>query len=81
MTWVTWRQGRATALGVAGIVALYGVLGVIERQQPSVAGITVSFTPYLFLVLALLLGAPLVSREFELGTHQFAWTQSVTRRR
>jgi hypothetical protein len=23
----------------------------------------------------------LVSREFELGTHQFAWTQSVTRRR
>jgi hypothetical protein len=81
MSWVTWRQTRATALGVAGIVALYGVLATVERLQPRVTGITVSFTPYLFLFLALLLGAPLVSREFELGTHQFAWTQSVTRRR
>lgn len=81
MTWVTWRQGRATASGVAGIVALYGVLATVEHLQPRVGGITVSFTPYLFLFLALLLGAPLVAREFELGTDQFAWTQSVTRRR
>jgi hypothetical protein len=27
------------------------------------------------------LGAPLVAREFETGTSQFAWMQSITRRR
>jgi hypothetical protein len=39
---------------------------------------------YLGLVPALLgmfLGAPLLTREFEPGTHRLAWTQSVTRRR
>ena len=32
-------------------------------------------------VLGILLGAPLLAHEFETGTHQYAWTQSVTRRR
>ena len=32
-------------------------------------------------VLGMLCGAPLVAHEFETGTSQFAWTQSVTRRR
>lgn len=81
MIWVAWRQTRGMALGLAGIVAIFGVLSVLEQQEPRMSGITVSFTPYLFAFLSLLLGAPLVSREFELGTHQFAWTQSVTRRR
>jgi ABC-type transport system involved in multi-copper enzyme maturation permease subunit len=81
MTWVVWRQTRATALGIIGILALYGGLATAESLRPNTfGGITISFTPYLFLFLALL-GAPLVSREFELGTDQFAWTQSVTRRR
>jgi hypothetical protein len=33
------------------------------------------------MVLGLLLGAPLLAREFEQGTHRLAWTQSVTRGR
>ena len=33
------------------------------------------------LVLGILWGAPLVPREFEAGTEDFAWTQGVTRRR
>jgi ABC-type transport system involved in multi-copper enzyme maturation permease subunit len=33
------------------------------------------------LVLGILWGAPLVAREFEAGTEDFAWTQGVTRRR
>ncbi len=33
------------------------------------------------LVLGMLLGAPLLAHEFETGTSQFAWTQSVTRGR
>jgi len=32
-------------------------------------------------VLGILLGAPLLAHEFETGTSQYAWTQSVTRRR
>lgn len=32
-------------------------------------------------LLAILVGAPLVAREFEQGTHRLAWTQSVTRMR
>ena len=30
-------------------------------------------------LLAILVGAPLVAREFEYGTHRLAWTQSITR--
>lgn len=43
-----------------------------------------AFILYLNLIPALLgafLGAPLLTREFEQGTHRMAWTQSVTRRR
>jgi hypothetical protein len=32
-------------------------------------------------VLGMLLGAPLLAHEFETGTSQYAWTQTVTRRR
>jgi hypothetical protein len=32
-------------------------------------------------VMGMLCGAPLVAHEFETGTSQFAWTQSITRRR
>jgi hypothetical protein len=32
-------------------------------------------------VLGILAGAPLLAHEFETGTYQYAWTQSVTRRR
>jgi ABC-type transport system involved in multi-copper enzyme maturation permease subunit len=33
------------------------------------------------LIFGILWGAPLVAREFEAGTEEFAWTQGVTRRR
>jgi hypothetical protein len=33
------------------------------------------------LLLGIFIGAPLVAREIERGTHRLAWTQSVTRRR
>jgi hypothetical protein len=32
-------------------------------------------------VVGMLIGAPLLAQEFEAGTSQFAWTQSITRRR
>jgi hypothetical protein len=43
-------------------------------------GFIVEFTLAVPAVLGMFLGAPLVAREIESGTGQFAWTQSVTRR-
>ena len=43
-------------------------------------GFIIEFTLAVPAVLGMFLGAPLVSREIEAGTGQFAWTQSVTRR-
>jgi hypothetical protein len=45
------------------------------------AGFLVIMTLGLPAVLGILLGAPLLAHEFETGTSQYAWTQSVTRRR
>ena len=44
-------------------------------------GFLIEFTLAAPAVLGMFLGAPLVAREIETGTGQFAWTQSVTRRR
>lgn len=44
------------------------------------AGFIVEFTLAVPAVLGMFLGAPLVAREAETGTSQFAWTQAVTRR-
>lgn len=44
-------------------------------------GFIVEFTLAVPAVLGMFLGAPLVAREAETGTSQFAWTQAVTRRR
>jgi ABC-type transport system involved in multi-copper enzyme maturation permease subunit len=43
-------------------------------------GFIIEFTLAVPAVLGMFLGAPLVAREIETGTGQFAWTQSVTRR-
>jgi hypothetical protein len=44
-------------------------------------GFIMEFTLAVPALLGMFLGAPLVAREIETGTGQFAWTQSVTRRR
>jgi hypothetical protein len=44
-------------------------------------GFVIEFTLAVPALLGMFLGAPLVAREIETGTGQFAWTQSVTRRR
>ena len=40
-----------------------------------------SWLPFLPMLAGMLIGAPLLAREFEQGTWQLAWTQGVTRRR
>jgi hypothetical protein len=72
------------SLGVATCVA--------HPERPNCSEIERGFAePYSFLTSALpwlnllpafvgmLIGAPLIAREFEYGTHHLAWTQSVTR--
>ena len=109
MIWLTWRQFRAPALVV------FGVLGVVAaalaatgpdlnreyadlsaRCTPGCIGDVYDnfFFPRLGVYLGLILlvsavpvvigvfwGAPLVSREFETGTQDLVWQQSVPRRR
>ena len=57
---------------------------IIVRHFQSEFGSRVDIARYLILLPALVgmfVGAPLLARELEHGTHRFAWTQSVTRRR
>jgi hypothetical protein len=57
---------------------------IILRHFQTEFGTRVDIARYLILLPALVgmfVGAPLLARELEHGTHRFAWTQSVTRRR
>jgi hypothetical protein len=77
MTWLVWRQYRATA-------ASAGSSGCLQQQAGLVNGV-VSDLPYVCLVvpvvLGMLWGAPLVASELEARTTDFCWTQSITRTR
>jgi len=113
MTWVIWRQYRATAAVAGAILAAFAVLFLITglqdatRWHAALASCAkdrtcgnlsqlVSLTTgpvdgpvYTLTILTLAVpllfgmfwGSPAVAGERETGTVQFAWTQSVTRRR
>ncbi|GAB1822679.1 hypothetical protein [Herbidospora sp. RD11066] len=81
MTWLAIRQHRIRMISMALVVVLWTGLVTLERLYPGMRGISASLFAYLPLVMGVFLGAPLLSREYERGTHQFAWTQSVTRSR
>ncbi|WP_062428802.1 ABC transporter permease [Herbidospora daliensis] len=81
MTWLAIRQHRVRMISMACVVALWAGFVAVERLYPGVRGISASLFPYLPLVMAVFLGAPLLAREYERGTHQFAWTQSISRSR
>ncbi len=81
VTWLAIRQHRIRMISMALVVVLWAGFVTVERLHPGIRGISASLFPYLPLVMGVFLGAPLLSREYERGTHQFAWTQSVTRSR
>ncbi|WP_066374318.1 ABC transporter permease subunit [Herbidospora mongoliensis] len=81
MTWLAIRQHRIRMISMALVVVLWAGFVTAERLYPGIRGISASLFAYLPLVMGVFLGAPLLSREYERGTHQFAWTQSVTRSR
>ena len=97
MTWLSWRQFRAQAAtlyaAVAGCLLVAVVTGsrlprtgthVFDLLTPAdlrlhtTGNILVALAPAL---VGAFLGAPLVARELESGTHRLAWSQSVTRTR
>jgi hypothetical protein len=80
MTWLAWRQHRAQAAAGAAMLAAYLVLARLESALQQLGGVTSSFSPYLPLAIGVFWGAPLLARELEHGTHELAWTQSVSRR-
>jgi hypothetical protein len=101
--WVTWRQHRATLIGLAlflaGLTAYSVLLGqgargfsVLGCGQAGFTSVTCRIFPYTDLavslsgllvpvVIGMFLGAPLLAREYAVGTARFAWTQSIGRTR
>ncbi|MDX6502938.1 MAG: hypothetical protein QOE29_63 [Gaiellaceae bacterium] len=51
------------------------------KTQFAASGAIVRYLIVIPALAGLFIGAPLLAREFEHGTHRLAWTQSVTRRR
>ena len=91
MTWLTWRQSRVSAMSVlAGLIAIGVILAI---TGPRLVGRTdysdqdVLFTGTILAmyllpaVVGVFWGVPLITREFETGTHSLVWNQSVTRKR
>src|SRR5712664_4117941 len=92
MIWLTWRQHRVET--IAGSIMLLLAIGfllasipqggmptsqVSQQQEGFVTIVTFLFSLFPLLV-GMFLGAPLISREIEQGTHRFIWAQSITRK-
>ncbi|MDV3220643.1 ABC transporter permease [Intrasporangium sp.] len=52
-----------------------------ENSWAGLPGQFAGWLPFLPMLAGMMIGAPLLAREFEQGTWQLAWTQGVTRRR
>jgi hypothetical protein len=74
-------QAWHTALaGCAKNGTCASLAGTLSLGSPAIATLVVA-TSAVPLLPGLFWGAPAVARELETGTNQFAWTQSITRRR
>jgi len=87
--WTTWRQHRPEALvGLATLVAAAALVFVADWVHALQSGNATNLASAVQLSLAVLpvlagmfVGAPLLARELEQGTHRLVWTQGTTRRR
>jgi hypothetical protein len=88
-TWLAWRNNRQAAV-IGGLVAFSAaaalvVVAILEIAEPtgSVHTMSTAFQPLLIgapAVAGVFMGAPLLSADFERGTHRLTWTQGMTRR-
>jgi hypothetical protein len=97
VTWLTWRQFRAQAAAVYGLVGAFAVVLAVTGPRLADLGGDVFdqltrtdrglfFTGIVVMALAPAIvgafwGAPLVAREIEAGTHRLVWSQGTTRTR
>lgn len=86
MIWLTWRQFRVQALAGAVVIAVAVALLVVFRPKLNDGDTTLYygglFALYLLPALVgIFWGVPTVARELEMGTHNLAWNQTVTRGR
>jgi len=88
-TWLAWRNNRQAAVigGVLafGAAAALVVVAILETAQPTGSVHTMSTEFHAVLIGApavagVFMGAPLLSADFERGTHLLTWTQGMTRR-
>jgi hypothetical protein len=89
-TWLAWRNNRqAAVIGAvlaSGAAAALVVVAILETAEPpgSVHTMGNAFEALLIgapAVAGVFMGAPLLSADFERGTHLLTWTQGMTRRR
>jgi ABC-type transport system involved in multi-copper enzyme maturation permease subunit len=90
LLWLTWRQHRAQALVTGALLAVLGVVLLVNALGADDHGTSVRFESMYTFVSSLILvpavvgvfwGAPLLAKEFERGTHKLVWTQSISRGR
>ncbi|HUR02466.1 MAG TPA: ABC transporter permease, partial [Nonomuraea sp.] len=94
MIWLTWRQFRAQAVAMYGLLAL--LVAILVITGPPLLGTdvvrlgTADDTLYyagivvvygLPAIIGIFWGAPLVTRELEAGTYRLVWNQTITRTR
>jgi hypothetical protein len=86
MIWSTWRQHRSEALAAGAVLIGAAALVVWAVTLDSFAGTGEPLSQAAILTLAVLpalagvfVGAPLLARDLEQGTHRLLWTQGTTR--
>ncbi|OLR94537.1 ABC transporter permease subunit [Actinokineospora bangkokensis] len=94
MTWLAWRQVRLPALLLAVLIVLGAIAMLLVGRPPGgtsfgeredvatlLYGGAIGAAYGLPALLGAFLGAPVVTRELEAGTHRLAWTQGISRTR
>lgn len=89
MTWLAWRQYRVALLCAVVVITLYALVvvvlgtgsysGTLFALRSMVLGSSSLWSLWVGLAVATFIGAPLIAREREQGTHHFAWTQGIGR--
>lgn len=57
------------------------IIGTFQQHYGNIATLVMLLLMLMPVVVSILVGAPLVAREVEQGTHLLAWTQGITRQR
>jgi hypothetical protein len=89
-TWLAWRNNRqAAVIGcvfASGAAAALVIVAILETAEPTGSVHTMGHAFEALLggapaVAGVFMGAPLLSADFDRGTHLLIWTQGMTRRR